>query len=123
MAFAYINSILPKNMKAVLKAHADINGITPDVMLQTLLGAKSKTINDLKFTAVTGKAAKDANGNSKTGGDDGLKLDAPTGLLTGKGYQDQIELNPGTSYAVTVNARHSGFRKTSGENMGSGITM
>lgn len=123
MAFAYINSILPKNMKAVLKAHADINGITPDVMLQTLLGAKSKTVNDLKFTAVTGKAAKDANGNSKTGGDDGLKLDAPTVLITGKGYQDQIEFNPGTSYAVTVNARHSGFQKKSGENMGSGITM
>lgn len=123
MAFAYINSILPKNMKAVLKAHSDINGITPDIMLQTLLGAKSKTVNDLKFTAVTGKAAKDANGNSKTGGDDGLKLDAPTGLITGKGYQDQIEFNPGTSYAVTVNARHSGFQKTSGENMGSGITM
>ena len=123
MAFAYINSILPKNMKAVLKAHADINRTTPDNMLRTLLGAKSKIVNDLKFTAVTGKAAKDANGNSKTGGDDGLKLDAPTGLITGKGYQDQIEFNPGTSYAVTVNARHSGFQKTSGENMGSGITM
>ena len=65
MAFAYINSILPKNMKAVLKAHADINRTTPDNMLRTLLGAKRKTVNDLKFTAVTGKAAKDANGNSK----------------------------------------------------------
>lgn len=123
MAFSYINSILPKNMKAVLKAHADINRTTPDNMLRTLLGAKRKTVNDLKFTAVTGKAAKDANGNSKTEGDDGLKLDAPTGLITGKGYQDQIEFNPGTSYAVTVNARHSGFQKKSGENMGSGITM
>ena len=55
MAFAYINSILPKNMKAVLKAHADINRTTPDNMLRTLLGAKRKTINDLKLTAVTGK--------------------------------------------------------------------
>ena len=55
MAFAYINSILPENMKAVLKAHADINRTTPDNMLRTLLGAKRKTINDLKLTAVTGK--------------------------------------------------------------------
>ena len=100
MAFAYINSILPKNMRAVLKAHADINGITPDVMLQTLLGAKSKTVNDLKFTAVTGKAAKDANGNSKTEGDD---ITPAIALAMGLGERTPFTIQDKTNDAIIVN--------------------
>lgn len=122
-AYNYIQTMLPNNMKAVLRINAYSQGVTPDVIIKSLLNANSSTTSRLEFDAVTGKAAKDANGNSKVGGDDGLKLDAPTALIYGKGYQDNIEFNPGTSYAVTVNAHHSGFQKKSGENMGSGITM
>lgn len=123
-ALGYISTILPKNMKAVLNVNADLQGIKPSDMLKALLGAESSESikTKLEFDAVTGKASKDANGNSKESGD-GLKLDAATALISGKGYQGAIEFNPGTSYAVTVNARHSGFQKKSGENMGSGITM
>ena len=122
-AYNYIQTMLPNNMKAVLRINAYSQGVTPDVIIKSLLNANSSTTSRLEFDAITGKAAKDANGNSKVGGDDGLKLDAPVALISGIGYQDNIEFNPRTSYAVTVNARHSGFQKKSGENMGSGITM
>ena len=61
-----------------------------------------------EIDAVTGKASKDANGNSKETSE-GLKLDAATALITGKGYKSEIELNPGSSYAVNVQARFSEF--------------
>jgi hypothetical protein len=57
---------------------------------------------------MTGKAAKDANGNSKENSE-GLKLDAASALITGKGYNTNIELNTGSSYAVNVKARYSEF--------------
>ena len=71
---------------------------------------------------MTGRAAKDANGNS-SGDSEGLKLDAATALITGKGYNTTIELNPGSSYAVSAKARYSMFQKHSGENMGAGISL
>ena len=122
MAIQYLSSILPRNMKNVMSVHAKLNGVSPSFIIQTLVGSTMSEESKLEFDAVTGKASKDSNGNSKDS-DDGLKLDAATALISGKGYQGNIEFNPGTSYAVTVNARHSGFQKKSGENMGSGITM
>jgi hypothetical protein len=112
-------------MKAVLDARAEMGGISSLELIGSLVasGMDSQYKETLNFDAVTGKAAKDSEGKSKSSSGNELKLDAATGLISGKGYQDQIEFNPGTSYAVTVNARHSGFQKKSGENMGSGITM
>ena len=123
MALNYLKGILPNNMKTLLRINSEMQGTSSDVLIASLIGSTLDESYKLELDAVTGKAAKDSNGNSKVGGDDGLKLDAATALISGKGYQSTIEFNPGTSYAVTVNARHSGFQKKSGENMGSGITM
>ncbi len=117
-ALKYVYNILPNNMRTILSLHGD-----PMRLIADYISGKTSSNFEYQSSAITGKAAKDSNGNSKSGGDDGLKLDAPTALISGKGYQDVIEFNPGTSYAVTVTARHSGFQKKSGENMGNGITM
>ena len=122
MALGYLKSILPKNMRTLLQVNSEMQGVPADSIIASMIGSTLNENSRLEFDAVTGKASKDANGNSKESGD-GLKLDAATALISGKGYQGAIEFNPGTSYAVTVNARHSGFQKKSGENMGSGITM
>ena len=73
-----------------------------------------------ELTAVSGKASDKGSSSDSS---DGLKLDAVTAFITGKGYSTNIELNPGSSYAVSVKARYSEFQKHSGENMGAGITM
>ena len=119
-ALSYMYGVMPRNYKAVLEINAMKQGVSTDFLLAQLMGTTSYVYSQT-FNAVTGKAAKATRDANE--GDDGLKLDAPTALISGKGYQDNIEFNPGTSYAVTVNARHSGFQKKSGENMGNGITM
>ena len=121
-AFNYITKMLPKNYMGVLELNAAIHGTTAEGLISSMLASQYDLTQKQEFSAVTGKAAKDSNGNSKDDSE-GLKLDAATALISGKGYQGIVEFNPGTSYAVTVNARHSGFQKKSGENMGSGITM
>lgn len=121
-ALNYITKSLPQNMRAVLELHANLNETTADELLATYISTQQERDYSEEYTPYTGKAAKDSNGNSN-GGSDGLKLDAATALITGKGYQSQIELNPGSSYSVIVNGRYSEFQKNSGENMGAGITM
>jgi len=87
-----------------------------------MLASQVNDYDKMDIDPLTGKAAKDANGNSKESSE-GLKLDAATALITGKGYKSEIELNPGSNYAVKTLGRFSEFQKKSGENMGAGTTM
>ena len=66
-ALGYITSMLPKNMKAVLKANADSQGVSSDKILEALIMSGDSKTQSIKFTPVTGKAAKDSNGNSSSG--------------------------------------------------------
>ena len=116
-AINYIMQMLPENYKAVLDIHGGAKNLIP-----TFLSSQIDDSQTVNFSPLTGKAAKDANGNSKENSE-GLKLDAASALITGKGYNTNIELNTGSSYAVNVKARYSEFQKHSGENMGAGITM
>ena len=114
-ALKYIENMLSPSQKAILETHG---GTKP--LIAHFLASQTDTTEELTISPLTGKASDKDNSKDSS---EGLKLDAATALISGKGYQGAIEFNPGTSYAVTVNARHSGFQKKSGENMGSGITM
>lgn len=67
-ALGYITAMLPKNMKAVLKANADLQGIKAEDMLEAVVRAGDSTTQSITFNAVTGKAAK-KEGNGGNGGD------------------------------------------------------
>ena len=121
-ALKYILQILPLNMQNTLKVYADMNGVSPAEIIANGLAAQEDVTEKVSWQPLTGKAATDANGNSKEGSE-GLKLNAATALVSGKGYQTEVELNPGTSYSVIANGRFTEFQKHSGENMGAGITM
>jgi hypothetical protein len=54
-------------------------------MVASLVGAAVSNSSKLEWDAVTGRGAKDANGNSKESSE-GLTLNAATALITGKGY-------------------------------------
>ena len=124
-ALAYLKGILPTNMRAVIKVHSEMGGLSENELIGSLISSNVGGSYELNFDAVTGKAAKDSEGKSKSGGDssEGLKLDAATALISGKGYKSEIELNPGSSYSIKAQGRFSEFQKHSGENMGAGITM
>jgi hypothetical protein len=95
--------MLPENYKAVLDIHGGANNLIP-----TFLSSQIEDSQTVSFSPLTGKAAKDANGNSKENSE-GLKLDVASALITGKGYNTNIELNTGSRYAVNVKARYSEF--------------
>lgn len=118
-ALNYIYSVLPTNYKTILAIHSGSEENSKGLILKYLT-SQANNVYEESISPLTGKASDKNNSKESS---EGLKLDAATALISGKGYQGAIEFNPGTSYAVTVNARHSGFQKKSGENMGSGITM
>jgi len=112
--------MLPNNMRRVLDVHAEYNKATPDALIEAMVGAGESFKHSLTFKAATGKAS---NKDTSKEGSEGLKLDAATALITGKGYRTEIELNPGSNYSVKTLGRFTEFQKKSGENMGAGTTM
>lgn len=82
MALGYIKTILPRNMQTILGIHADLQGISSNDMLKALIGAQASETNDLKLTAVTGKAAKSKTGE---GTGDGIKSNPIMQMLQEQG--------------------------------------
>ena len=118
-ALNYIYSVLPTNYKTILAIHSGSEENSKGLILKYLTSQAHNSYEE-SISPLTGKASdKD---NSKEGSE-GLKLDAATALVTGKGYKAEIELNPGSNYAVKALGRFSEFQKKSGENMGAGTTM
>ena len=114
-ALSYIENMLSPAQRAILDSHG---GTKP--LIQAFLTSQQDATENITISPLTGKASdKD---NSKEGSE-GLKLDAATALITGKGYKAEIELNPGSNYAIKTLGRFSEFQKKSGENMGAGTTM
>lgn len=63
-ALNFILTTLPRNMQNTLQAYADMHKVKPtDIIIQGLASQLDSTYK-LEWNAVTGKAAKDANGNS-----------------------------------------------------------
>ena len=63
-ALNFILTTLPRNMQNTLQAYADMHKVKPtDIIIQGLASQLDSTY-ELKWNAITGKAAKDANGNS-----------------------------------------------------------
>ena len=71
-ALGYIATMLPRNMKAVLKVNADLQGVKPNEILEMLITSGDSKTQSIKFTPVTGKAAK---GNKSGEGDDDIDSD------------------------------------------------
>ena len=118
-AFDYINAMLPKNMKAVLKMHATIQRTTPENIINSLLNAGSSYDQRLEFDAVTGKASKGTEGSTK--GD--AEVSAGMAFVMGQGPREVVEFNTGTSYAVKVNGIKGVLQTHSNENLGQGATL
>ena len=77
-AIKYLKSILPQNMRKVIEVRAEYAKITgqpggtENEIIASLVGSGIDTSSKIELDAVTGKAAKDANGNSKSSGDNDM---------------------------------------------------
>ena len=65
-AFRFIKNTLPRNMRDTLKVYADMGGVSIDNMIKNALDKGYKSTDKFSIEAMTGKAAKDADGNSKS---------------------------------------------------------
>ena len=119
LALNYIYEMLPTNYKVIMKLHSGSEEASKNLIAQYLTSQTSGSYEE-SVSPLTGKASSKDNDKESS---EGLKLDAATALVTGKGYRAEIELNPGSSYAVKATGRFSEFQKNSGENMGAGTTM
>ena len=99
-ALAYLAGILPRNMKAVLNMHAYSEGISPDLLLKTLVGSDTTTYQSLEFDAVTGKAAKDKNGNGTGDNNDMIPALA---FFNGLGEKETFIIQDKTSDGLKIN--------------------
>lgn len=121
-ALGYISSILPRNMKAILGIHADLQGISSTDMLQALLGSQSSISDELKITAVTGKASS-GSGTGSRGSGKGSENSAGLAFVLGQGPREVVEFNTGTSYAVRTLGIRGVLQTKSNENLGQGATL
>ena len=120
-ALGYITAMLPKNMKAVLKANADLQGIKAEDMLEAVVRAGDSTMQSITFDAVTGKAAKDADGKSKSSS--GTDTPSSVQFLLGNGYQEMVEFNIGNSQSVKTLGRFGILQDVNKNNLGQGSTL
>ena len=117
-ALNYIYSMLPNNYKTLLEIHSDGKGRE---LIANFLSSQVSDYVKQDISPLTGKASSSKDNDKESS--EGLKLDAATALITGKGYQTEIELNPGSSYSVKALGRFTEFQKQGGGNMGAGTTM
>lgn len=110
-AIKYLKSILPQNMRKVIEVRAEYAkmtgqpGGTENEIIASLVGSGVDTSSKIELDAVTGKAAKDANGNSKgTDGDiksnfldqiqrDQIGIDREFSIVTKDGNSKLYSLN------------------------------
>ena len=119
-ALNYIKSALPQNMQSVLKLHAAMQGTDINTLLATYISSQTEVDTSTEYTPYTGKAAKDANGNS---GDADSTNSAGLAFVLGQGPRQVIEFNTGTSNAIKAVGIKGVLQTSSQENLGQGATL
>lgn len=113
-AIKYLKSILPQNMRKVIEVRAEYakitgqSGGTENEIIASLVGSGIDTSSKIELDAVTGKAAKDANGNSK----EGLEINSAVQLLLGMSSPREFTFNIGNGNSFTGVARVSSINDT-----------
>ena len=117
-ALNYIYSMLPKNYKTLLEIHSDGKG---KELIANFLNSQTDDYVKQDITPLTGKTAKDANGN--TGGKGGTDTPASVQFLLGNGYSEVVDFNIGNSQSVKALGRFGILQDKDKNNLGQGSTL
>ena len=104
-ALKYVYNMLPNNMRTILSLHGD-----PVTLIASYIGGKISDKFEYQSTALTGKAAKDANGNS--GGNKTLEMNHALRLLTGASDPKLQTFGTGNNNVFQAIGRTSVIAKT-----------
>lgn len=118
LAEEFILRGLQKNQKAVLEINALKSGMTPRQYVKAIIQSRTDSTQEIKFNAVTGKAAKDTNGNSK----EGLEINSAVQLLTGMSSPREFTFNIGNGNSFTGLARISSINDVEEKPFGADFT-
>ena len=122
-ALAYLTLTLPRGMKNVLDTRAKMVGISYNDVIKLALKSKNSPTSELSFDAMTGKAAKDANGNSSSKADGESENSAALAFVLGQGPRVPLDFNPGTSNAIRVLGIKGVLQDNQKNNLGQGATL
>jgi len=100
-ALKYIKGVLPIQQQNILKLHASEEGMTLDNLLLNMLGSQMKSKYEYTVDPLTGKAAKDANGNSKNG--DANDFSPAVAFFNGLGEKESFIIQDKTSDGLKIN--------------------
>lgn len=123
----YLWKSMPENARTWLSLRSG-NTINPQQgayeMMLTLLFASNKHVSNFsadfqKDLNPDGTKKSSSEGSSSSGTD----LDPVKAFILGKGYQQPITFNNGTSVAITVNGRYSTLVDHSGKQLGNDATL
>lgn len=107
-AFNYVKAMLPTNYKAILDINAYNRGVSVNNLIKSLMEIGIDQEYKISIDAVTGKAAKDANGNSKSSNDD-IKsnfLDMVQRDQVGTSKPFTMRTKDGTSTLFSLNSKY-----------------
>ena len=116
MALNYLKSSLPKNMKALLQVNSEMQGTSINEYIAYMIGSTLSENSKLEFDAVTGKAAKDANGNSKSFADEDITPAAA--FFAGLGERHIFNIQDKTNDALKVYANSMSLLDSQNHNLG-----
>lgn len=108
-ALKYVYNMLPNNMRTILSLHGD-----PVTLIASYIGGKISDKFEYQSTALTGKAAKDANGNS---GADGEKMDPAMAFFMGMGERNTFIIQDKTKDGLKVDTISMPLLDKSGNGM------
>lgn len=116
MALNYLKGILPKNMKTLLQVNSEMQGISPDALIASMVGSTLDSDYKFEVDAVTGRGSKNSNGKTTEGTD----TPASVQFLLGNGYQETVEFNIGNSQSVKALGRFGILQDKEKNNLGQG---
>lgn len=116
MALNYLKGILPKNMKTLLQVNSEMQGISSDALIASMVGSTLDSSYKFEVDAVTGRGSKNSNGKTTEGTD----TPASVQFLLGNGYSEVVEFNIGNSQSVKALGRFGILQDKEKNNLGQG---
>lgn len=105
MALNYLKGILPNNMKTLLQVNSEMQGISPDALIASMVSSTLDSSYKFEVDAVTGKAS------DKEGDLDKLEINSATQLLLGMSSPREFTFSIGNGNVFNGMARVSSITK------------
>lgn len=114
MALNYLKGILPKNMRTLLQVNSELQGVSSDALIKSMIESSMSEDYRLEFDAVTGKASTKEKSGSSGGGD----MTPAMAFFMGMGDRNTFVIQDKTQDGLKVNTNSMSLLDSQGHNLG-----